>query len=125
SLPHPEERVGAASDLSPSGEARGGPHLCGFPDLCPCGDPPAPAGPLRPGSDTPRRAGKIGHDSDARCVPAHYRRTLAGHAALYPTGARADAPALSTPPVIAVATAAAHQAGGDRPQPPGAAENVV
>ena len=43
-----EERIGAASDLSPGGEARGGPHLRGFPRLRPVGHPPAPAGPLRP-----------------------------------------------------------------------------
>ena len=45
-----EERTGAASDLSPGGEARGGPHLRGFPGLRPCrsrsgtGWPPAPRG---------------------------------------------------------------------------------
>ena len=89
------------------------------------GHPPTSAGPLRPGADTPRRAGKTGHDSDARCLPAHHRRPLADHAPLYPARTRADAPAPPTPPVVAVATSAPHQARGDRHQPSGAAKNVV
>ena len=81
--------------------------------------------PLRPGVDTPRRAGKTGHDSNARCVPAHHRRTVADHAALYAAGTGAEAPASPTPPVIAVATSAPHQAAGDRNRSTGAAQNVV
>ena len=120
-----EERTGAASDLSPGGEARGGPHLRGFPGLRPVGHSPAAASRLRPGPDTARRAGKTGHDSDARCLPAHHRRTLADHAALYAAGTGADAPASPTPPGTAVAASTPHQAGRDRNRSTGAAQNVV
>jgi hypothetical protein len=66
-----EERVGAASDLSPGGEAGGSAHLRGLPGLCPFGDPQAATGRLSAGPDAARGAGKTGHDSDARCVLAH------------------------------------------------------
>ena len=124
-LPHLEERTGAASHLSPGGEARRGSHLRGFPRLRPIGHAQAAADCLRPGPDSPRRAGKTGHDPDARCLPAHHRRTLADHAALYAAGTGADAPAPPTPPGTAVATSAPHQAAGDRNRSTGAAQNVV
>ena len=131
--PHPnrsglqnlEERTGAAADLSPSREARGGPHLCGFPRLRLVGHAPAAASPLRPGTDAARGAGETGHDSDARCLPSHHRRTLADHAALHAAGTRADAPAPPTPSGTAVATATPHQARGDRHRSAGAAQIVV
>ena len=85
-LPNLEERVGAASDLSPGGEAGGSPHLRGLPGLCAFSDPQAAAGRLSAGPDAPRGAGKTGHLADARCVLAHDRRTLADHAPLYSAG---------------------------------------
>src|SRR5208337_3638752 len=85
-FPNLEERVGAASDLSPSGEAGGSPYLRGLLGLCPFGDPQAATGRLSARPDASGGAGKTGHAADARCVLAHHRRTLADHAPLHPAG---------------------------------------
>jgi hypothetical protein len=121
-----EERVGAASDLSPGGEARGSPHLRGLLGLCPFGDPQAAAGRLGAGPEAPRGAGKTGPDSDARCVLAYDRGTLADHAPLYPTGTRPLAAAAPAQFGLACTTAAPHQGpAGDRPALAPETENVV